>query len=124
MARSYNCASAFNLCCGERCLINFDLLSADSVYVAEKSPSVMLPAHLEKLLFSALDAEVDSDIAAHIQATLGCLLEAGAPDQVPGNSVMQSQHFVGCLLASQSQGQDNRAKSCFCCWVTNHHALR
>lgn len=47
----------------------------------------MLPAHLEKLLFSALDAEVDSDIAAHIQATLGCLLEAGAPDQVHGDSI-------------------------------------
>lgn len=51
-------------------------------HLAEKSPAVMLPAHLEKLLFSALDAEVDSDIAAHIQATLGRLLEAGAPDQV------------------------------------------
>ena len=36
-------------------------------HLAEKSPSVMLPARLEKLLFNALDAEVDSDIAAHIQ---------------------------------------------------------
>lgn len=36
-------------------------------HLAEKSPSVMLPARLEKLLFNALDSEVDSDIAAHIQ---------------------------------------------------------
>ena len=45
-------------------------------HLAEKSPSVMLPARLEKLLFNALDAEVDSDIAAHIQvwavACCGC----------------------------------------------------
>ena len=39
-------------------------------HLAEKSPSVMLPARLEKLLFNALDAEVDSDIAAHIQVWL------------------------------------------------------
>ncbi|KAA6419843.1 MAG: hypothetical protein FRX49_10206, partial [Trebouxia sp. A1-2] len=51
-------------------------------HLAEKSPSVMLPARLEKLLFNALDAEVDSDIAAHIQATLTRLLETGAPEQV------------------------------------------
>ena len=36
-------------------------------HMAEKSPEVMLPARLEKLMFNALDAEVDSDIAAHIQ---------------------------------------------------------
>lgn len=36
-------------------------------HLAEKSPSVMLPARLEKLLFNALDAEVVSDIAGHIQ---------------------------------------------------------
>ena len=36
-------------------------------HLAEKSPSVMLPARLEKLLFNALDAEVDGDIGAHIQ---------------------------------------------------------
>ena len=41
-------------------------------HLAEKSPAIILPARLEKLLFSALDAEVDSDIAAHIQV---CLLK-------------------------------------------------
>lgn len=39
-------------------------------HLAEKSPSVMLPARLEKLLFNALDAEVDSDIGAHIQVLI------------------------------------------------------
>ena len=43
-------------------------------HLAEKSPSVMLPARLEKLLFNALDAEVDSDIAAHIQVMLCCVV--------------------------------------------------
>lgn len=43
-------------------------------HLAEKSPSVMLPARLEKLLFNALDAEVDSDIAAHIQVILPCVI--------------------------------------------------
>ena len=32
-------------------------------HLAEKSPSVMLPARLEKLLFNALDAEVDIQVA-------------------------------------------------------------
>ncbi|KAL3149121.1 hypothetical protein ABBQ32_001960 [Trebouxia sp. C0010 RCD-2024] len=77
-------------------------------HLAEKSPSVMLPARLEKLLFSALDAEVDSDIAAHIQATLGRLLETGAPEQV---SYWLSVCSEVALAAAATPAADQQAPS-------------